>query len=363
MFITKQKVTKRKITIAALLVTGIVLAVGLLAYLTGDTAATATVLKLDGNGRRVAWSPDGKTLVAVTINEPLIYGKRGSAVKVWDIEQGKMRALLAEATGKGLAFGQVVFSPDGKTIALVEQNTLGLWDANTLDVRQTLAGGRQLACVAFSPDGKLVAAGDPSNRIVHLWNAETGSLERTLDTGKAQPWSLAFSPDGKILVIGGQTGSLPQTVAISGQVQLWDAQTWMLTQVLKQENYVNTVAFSANGKLLASGGGGDLVLLWNAQTGELLRSLRGLRSGTRGVTFSPDSQLIAAGGRDGTVHVWDVETGKPKVSLSVGRWGFPGASEIYALAFSPDGKTLATASQDQAVRLWKVSRGAEAVEK
>jgi WD40 repeat protein len=366
---------RRKIIIVGLLATATALGAGLFVYLTeGEGAAPAKVLQLAGRGRRVAWSPDGKTLAVVMIYEPLFSEKRGSALMLWDVEKGEVRGPLAESTLPGLSFPQVVFSLDGKGIAAAVtegpgrvgneidiEDVLKFWDAKTLTYKQMLGKGAkyQIACFAFSPDGKLVVAGDPGKKLVMLWNTETSSLERTLQAGAAQPWSLAFSPDGKTLVIGGlnddRSPELPNDInRVSGQIQWWDAQTWTLKRVVKQDRDVRTIAFSANGKLLASGGTGELVQLWDAQTGELIHSLQGLGSGTRSVAFSPDSQTVAAGGKDGKVRLWDVRTGKLKATLKEFGWGLPGASEIYSLAFSPDGKILASASQDQRVRLWKM---------
>jgi WD40 repeat protein len=229
-----------------------------------------------------------------------------------------------------------------------------LWDAKTLALKQTLGpdGQSQPHGLAFSPDGTLLAVGDPSKKAIELRNVETGSLERTLDTAQTRPLSLVFSPDGKTLIVFGQIVLGNQNGEISGAVQLWDARTWTMKHVLKQGLYVNTVAVSANGKLLASGG--DRIQLWNAQTGSLIHSLEGLESGTRSVAISPDSQTVAAGGRDGKVLLWDAQSGQLKKVLKAPGWGLPGGSEIYSVAFSPDGKTLAAASQDQTVRLWKM---------
>jgi WD40 repeat protein len=200
----------------------------------------------------------------------------------------------------------------------------------------------KLAALALSPDGKLVAAGDPSKKTVKLWNAATGALERTLSTGKTQPWSLAFSPDGKTLVIGGQNDDH------SGQVQLWDAQTWTLKHVSNQEHYINQVAFSPDGKMAASCEGGELVQVWNVQKGEVILSLKGDKHWHRTVAFSPGSKIVAAGGADGNIRLWDVQTGNLIETLK----GHTG--QIYSIAFSPDSKTLASTSQDQTVRLWSI---------
>jgi RNA polymerase sigma factor (sigma-70 family) len=314
------------------------------------------VLKLGGNGRRVAWGPDGKTLAVAEIYEPLIYGKKGSAIKLWDAETGQMRQTLAESAGGGLAFQQVAFSADGKTIAATAseevilptmrqiRDVIKVWDAKTLDLRRTLDGDGQLVGVTLSADGKRVAAVNPGKKTASLWNAEKGALERTFKTGAAQPWSAVFSPDGKALMVGGQKGDG------SGEVTQWDADTGHLKRALTTlANCLATaMAFSPDGTLVAASDGGELVQVWDAKTGEVLVSLMGSKGGHRTVAFSPDSQTVAAGGRDGTVRLWDVRTGTLKQTLR------GHSAEVYAIAFSPDGKTLASVSQDQTARLWPI---------
>jgi RNA polymerase sigma factor (sigma-70 family) len=352
-----------KIAAAVLLAAGIVLgaaAVVVQADRKAKGAGAPKVLKLDARGRRVAWSPDGKTLAVVTKVEKTFlgfqYDRSGSAIKLWDVEKGQVRQTLAEDTGKGLAFQQVVFSADGKTIAatvsdvvilpnvLRIRDVVKLWDAKTLALKQTLGGDSQLVCVALSPDGKLVAAGDPSKRTVKLWNAGTGALERTLQTGEAQPWSVAFSPDGKTLVVGGQNSDH------SGGVTLWNAETGKLNHTWKQKKYVNAVAFSSDGKMVAGSTGGEAVQLGGAEKGEVIVSLKGSPHGNRTVAFSPDGKIVAAGGRDGKVRLWDVPAGELREALE------GHTAEVYSIAFSPDGKTLASTGQDQTVRLWPISK-------
>src|SRR5207248_198858 len=101
-----------------------------------------------------------------------------------------------------------------------------------------------------------------------LWNTETGAPEPTLPTGAAQPWALAFSPDGKILVVGGTKDdrtftTRKETSLVTGQVQFWDAQTWTVKHLVELEQYVNTVAFSADGQTLASVSQDQTLRLWN----------------------------------------------------------------------------------------------------
>jgi RNA polymerase sigma factor (sigma-70 family) len=354
-------VKKLKIVTTWWLTAGIILggaAVVVQANREAPDAGPAKVLKLDARGRRVVWSPDGKTLVVGTKVEKTFLGVKvdgkGSAIQLWDVDKGQVRQTLAESPLGGLAFQQVVFSADGKMIAatvaeeirransLEIRDVVKVWDARTLALKQTLGGDSQAVCVALSPDGKRVATGDPGRKKVHLWNARTGVLERTLPTGAAQPWSVAFSPDGKTLVVGGQMGDH------SGEVTLWDPLTGDLKHALKVATFVNAVAFSPDGKMIASSTGGEFVQVWGVEKGDVIVTLNGHKRGHRSIAFAPDGKLLAVGGPDGKVRLWEMPTGRLREILEGHQ------AEIYSVAFSPDGKTLASTSQDQTVRLWPI---------
>jgi RNA polymerase sigma factor (sigma-70 family) len=353
-------------TVLALLVTAglVIVAATVIVHAENDAKNTGApkVLQLGDRGRRVAWSPDGKTLAIVTKVERTVlgiqYDRNGSAIRLWDVEKGEVRQTLAEDKEKGLAFQHVVFSPDGKTIAatasehilkpneILIRDVVKVWDAKTLALKRTLGTGSQLVCVALSPSGKLIATGDPTKKAVTLWNAETGAVERTLKTEESQPWSVAFSPDGKMLAVGGQKSDH------SGEVTLWNAERGELKHTLTLGNYVMAVAFSPDGKQVACCDGGETVKLWRVEKVEEVISLKGDPRGHRTFAFSPDGKLMAAGGSDGKVRLWDVQTGELRETLE------GHGSQIYSIAFSPDGKTLASASQDETVRLWPINRGA-----
>ncbi|WP_292738205.1 caspase family protein [Nostoc sp. JL31] len=179
--------------------------------------------------------------------------------------------------------------------------------------------------------------------VVSLKRASYNLQERNrLEGHRDEVWGVAFSPDGKTIASGSYDTS----------VKLWNAATGKeITTFKGHSDEVNSVAFSPDGKTIASASSDNTVKLWDAAKGKPISTLKGHSDGVGGVAFSPDGKTIASGSYDTSVKLWNAATGKEITT-------FKGHSdEVNSVAFSPDGKTIASASSDNTVKLWDVATG------
>ena len=217
--------------------------------------------------------------------------------------------------------------------------SLGMWET-----------GSDVDDLAFSPDGTLLATANnrdwvPSSRFRFyggLWQVQAGSLQRYLLGHNQYVTGVAFSPDGKYIATGSDDASLI----------LWQVQGGSLERKIEASiGGITSVDFSSTNLLLAASSGDGIVGLWQVSNGNLLRTMPGQEYSLNDVVFSPDGSLLAAASDDGSISIWRVSDGSLVQTLR----GHTDA--VVRVAFSPDGTLLASASKDHNIGIWRVSDG------
>ncbi len=347
-------------------------------------------------GPRLSFSPDGKVLASTAV-----YNMRGTnkRIKLWNTQTGELQATLAEEDRHGSSYPitTVQFSDDGNTLFsgsrdgtlqewniktgennkpfgiadynkynllpfIVDSTTLAratkddvihVFNTETGETLLSMAGyGGLIKSIALSDDGKHLAMLCDS-KYIKLWDMETRRHKATIksERGFSPP---TFSPDSKILASGER-----------GKILLWDAHTAELKKTIDgHKSGVSKVIFAPDGRTLA-GSTHNVIKLWNLHTGELIKTIQGHTSHINSIAFSPDGTMLASGsgyrngdGGDNTIRVWNIRTGKQRsIYKNFVREHQENPLPFTSVAFSPDGKTVAGIDRSEEIQLWDVGTG------
>jgi WD40 repeat protein len=244
-------------------------------------------------------------------------------------QDGSRRTLPAH---KGAVAG-VAFSPDGQTLVTAsEDDSVRIWDVASWRYVKLLVQWPH--AVAFSPDGKTLALACTS--AVRLWDV-AAQRESAVLPASTEVAAMAFSPNGKLLATGNWDNN----------IHVWDVATQRQVGTLRgHTQQLRTVAFSRDGKILASGGLDHTVRLWDVAAQKQITKFERHAALVRSLSFSSDGKTLASTGIDGTVQLYDVVAMQWRTSLPGQR------TTIEPVTFSPDAKKLATGGGDGTIRVW-----------
>ena len=313
----------------------------------------------DAPVRCVAISPDGKLLASASGN----YGRSG-VVWVWDMATGQERYRLR---GHKDLVSCVAFSPDGRRLASANGGVRTPGEIKVWNV----ADGGELLCMpahavpvrglAFSADGRQLASAaggvGPGGTFlpgeVKTWDAADGRQLLCIPGNEAAAWHVAFTgvafspaavePRRRLAFADGRT------------VRVCDPATGKeLFRLGEHSSLVDSVAYSPDGRRLASASVDGTLKVWDAGTGVEMLAFH-QADGLWGLAFSPDGRRIAAAAGSNIVKVWDLTTREEDLVLRGHK------DSVAGVAFSPDGWQLASGSGDGAVKIWDATAPAEAV--
>lgn len=333
----------------------------ILATPSGRVVQTLSRSNTNEGVQRLSFSPDSRLLVAVymeviTSTQVARTAPPSSAVKIWDIATGRELHTLA----LGSSPSEVGFSADGRVLAtLGSQGEVALWDvasgsrlrdlgASTMPNMGSLPNTGSLPNLGSLPTIKpgsvpnmpnMPNLGDMASIITNtLGTITAGTMGKSVT-------SIAFSPDGKVLAAGGvesksnldfstimsganqkpSKGRKPpdpqdilkdMKIETIGQVILWDTATGQQLGAIKGHGKgVTDVAFSHDGKLIASSASDNSIKIWDLATKRELRTLNGHTASVESVDFSPDGRLLASASDDGSTFLWDTNTGEHLLTL------------------------------------------------
>jgi WD40 repeat protein len=278
-------------------------------------------------------SPDGTKAAAQTLIEPNAH--------IFDIERGAEIRTLRNTDRS------VAFSSTGELIATFAGSIVRVWRLSNADPIVELKGhSKRVSTITFLANDTEILTSSV-DRTIRVWDVESGE-------SKSQFGGLTRSP--KQIVVASSNDRIAIRYGLGGSVNMREFLTGKELPSLRNGedavNWVESFAFSPDGKRLAVAASDRLLRFWYVATQRQIDQLEGSAGSVETVAFAPNSKIIASGGADGIGTLWDSTTGRPTARL-VGH-----KDAIRAIAFSPNGRYVATASGDKTARIWNSTSGA-----
>jgi WD40 repeat protein/serine/threonine protein kinase len=250
---------------------------------------------------------------------------------------------LAEQARFTAAAGRMwsaAFSPDGHAIVTADDQSAQVWNARTHQLLLTLPHGDTVYDARYTGDGARIVTGG-GDGAVRIWDATTGALVRALTHGgpPRRYYAAALSPDGTLIAAIDTLGAV---------VHVWDAASGTpLAELPSDASGVPALAFSADGRWLASSGG-DHVRVFDVRTWSEALAIPGPH--IRTLSFDPTGPRLATGSADGDASIWEIPSGTRTRHRELG-------DPVNAIAFSPDGQLVAAGAGNGAVQVWRATTG------
>jgi WD40 repeat protein len=282
-------------------------------------------------------------------------------IRIWDIASRRVidtlevRSAVMEGPTrrKTAVVERLLFTSDGSKLLAAYSDSLRPGGVQCWDIGpdgKAIGAPRALAsdipgmrALTLSPDSSRFAINEPNPETrgerIGIYDLQTGKLVDSLSEARLGVSFLAFIPGTESLISAG-----------GGRAIQWDLTTGaQLRKVHSSREAITAMPVSADGKLLASGGMDDKVLVWELESATKKHEIKAESAGVTAVAFSPSGKSIVTGGVDGTIRVWSAVTGSQREVWRRHQ------KRPEAIAFAPDGKTVATAGQDEIVFLWDFS--------
>lgn len=303
----------------------------------------------------MAFSPDGRLLGVVD-----------RSIQIWHVESGKQLRIIEVGPPGGLSIWGLDFSPDSQAVIASKDGSIQLWNVETGKLLRTFTGHADVFSVSFSPDGQTIASGSYDG-IVKLWDAKANEGEHTLVEVRNKNESPAPLPHDEqqqpavvswgslVYILSVEVSPDGQTVAASftgGYFKLWDAQSGNELRTFKYPSEITgCMAFSPDSGTIALTPWDSTIRIWDVKAREELQPLMGHTGNVRTVSFSPDSQLmVSCTDNDDAPKLWNVKEGRELRTLD------QKSSEVGYVSFSPDGQILGRGA-GETITLWNITTG------